>query len=117
MITLTGEPKSTQTIYRYACRGSFPTMYMTKVGKDIKEQYSLEAKSQWKKEPIKGDIKMWVTLYFGTKRVHDIDNFSKLLLDSLTGIVYEDDVQIQELHIKKEFDKSNPRIELETVEI
>lgn len=53
-ITLTGEPKSTQHIYRYACRGNFRAMYMTAEGKALKEQYQWEANSQGKGPPLEG---------------------------------------------------------------
>ena len=48
---------------------------------------------------LQGDI----TLYFGTKRRADLDNFNKLSLDALSGIVYEDDSQIAELHLKRDY--------------
>jgi len=108
MITLPGNPKSTQNIYRFAGR----IMYMNKVGKELKESYQWEAKSQWKKEPTKGDIGVRIHLFFGDKRKRDIDNFNKLILDSLSGIVWEDDVQIQSLFISKHYDKENPRAEV-----
>ena len=114
-ITLTGNPKSTQTCYRYACRGNFPTMYMTKACSDLKESYQWEVKSQWKKEPLTGDVKLEVKLFFGTKRKADIDNFNKLWGDALSGIVYEDDSQITVLHLYKDYCKENPRIEIEII--
>jgi crossover junction endodeoxyribonuclease RusA len=42
----------------------------------------------------------------------DIDNYSKLLLDSLQGYVYENDSQVNELHIFRHDDKRNPRVML-----
>jgi len=54
-----------------------------------------------------------MTLFFGTKRRADLDNFNKLSLDTLTGIVYEDESQIAELHLKRAYDKARPRIEVE----
>lgn len=36
----------------------------------------------------------------------------KALLDAMTGIVYKDDSQINELHVFKEIDKENPRTEV-----
>lgn len=117
MIKLTGNPKSTQTIYRSACRGGFATTYMTREGKALKEQYFWEVKSQWKKPMIKGNVKLEVKLYFGDKKKRDIDNFNKLVIDSLTGIVFEDDSQITELNLTKLYDKELPRIELEVAEI
>jgi crossover junction endodeoxyribonuclease RusA len=87
-------------------------MYMTKAGKIIKERYQWEAGAQWKGKPLAGDIKVAITLYLGTKRKADLDNFNKLSLDALTGLVYEDDSQIAKLTLKSAYDKQRPRIEL-----
>jgi Holliday junction resolvase RusA-like endonuclease len=90
---------------------------MSKEGKAIKESYQWQAKSQYgSKHPLKGPIIASVRLYHGTKRKTDIDNFGKLLFDSLTGIVYEDDSQIMQATYAKDYDKSNPRIEIEIEE-
>jgi Holliday junction resolvase RusA-like endonuclease len=85
---------------------------MTPAGKALKEQYQWEAKAQWKGKPLEGDIEVSVTLYFGTKRKADLDNFNKLSLDALTGIAYEDDSQIAKLTIERGYDKARPRIEI-----
>lgn len=113
MITLLGEPRSTNNIYKYHCRFGRPAGYMSANGKNLKIDYQWQIKNQWKKKPLMGPITARFTLYFSRKGKHDIDNFSKLLLDALTGVVWEDDSQIEELHIKKDFDRSNPRIEIE----
>ena len=113
MIVLPGEPKSTQSIYRYACRGNHPALYMSAEGKAIKQAYQWQARAQWKRKLLTSPLQVGFTLYFGTKRRADADNFSKLVLDALTDIVYHDDSQIQELNIRKAFDKKNPRIEVE----
>lgn len=115
MIVLKGEPKSTQTIYKPSCVGRFPTTYMTREGKAIKQTYQWEAKSQWKKEPIKGDIEVRINFFFETKRRRDLDNQNKLILDALTGIVWEDDSQIAHLCLIRNYDKNNPRIELQAM--
>jgi Holliday junction resolvase RusA-like endonuclease len=111
-IVLSGEPKSTQHIYRYACRGSFASMYMTAEGKAIKEAYHWEAKSQWRAKPLSGDISVTIEFFFATKRRRDLDNQNKLVLDALSGIVYEDDAQIAELHLLRRHDTKRPRIEV-----
>lgn len=85
---------------------------MTKKAKDRKKQYQLEAKSQWKKNPLTTDTFIDIILYFGDKRKRDWDNFHKLSMDSLEGIVLQDDAQIQEATVHKEYDKENPRIEI-----
>lgn len=111
-LILSGEPKSTQHIYRNTCRGGYSTTYMTPEGKALKEQYQWEAKSQWKGKPLEGDIEVTITLYFGTKRKADLDNFNKLSLDALTGIAYLDDSQIARLTIERSYDHRRPRITL-----
>lgn len=111
--TLKGNPLSTGHIYKSMCRGKFASVYMTKAGKDLKESYQWQLKSQYKKKPLTGDIDMRVELFFGDERKRDIDNFNKILLDSMSGIIFEDDSQIQSLLIIKNKDKKNPRIELQ----
>lgn len=88
-------------------------MYMTAEGRTIKEAYQLEARGRWKRKPLKGDVELGIKIYFGDKRVRDIDNYGKLLLDSMTGIVYEDDKQINKMTVEKFIDTDNPRIEVE----
>jgi len=85
---------------------------MTAEGKALKEQYQWEARSQWKGQPLEGEIEVSITLYFGTKRRADLDNFNKLSLDALTGIAYLDDSQIAKLSIGRAYDKARPRLEI-----
>jgi len=113
-ITLFGNPLSTQSLYRYTCMGKFPRLYMTKQGKDLKEQYQLEAKNGYKGKVISTDgIEMEITLFFKDKRKRDVDNYNKLVLDSLEGIVFEDDSQIKKLTINKELSAINPRVQIQ----
>jgi crossover junction endodeoxyribonuclease RusA len=111
-ITLSGDPLSTNHVYKSHCRFGRPTVYMSKDGKERKEAYAWEARGQYHGKPLAIGLKLTVTLFFGTKRTHDADNYSKLLLDALTGIVWEDDSQVQDLRIIKAHDKVQPRIEL-----
>lgn len=112
-ITLLGAPKSTNHIYKYACRGSLPCMYMTADGKALKEDYQWQAKGQFHGAPLSGPLKIEVTIYFPTKRRSDWDNFHKLSMDALSGIVWEDDSQIEDARVLKRYDKERPRIEIE----
>ncbi len=112
LITLKGNPRSTQTLYKMCSRGKFVTMYMSKLGKDLKKSYQEQAWEQWLSDPLDCDLEIFIKLYFGTKRKADWDNFHKLSMDALTGIVWEDDSQIQEAHVKKLYCKENPRIEI-----
>lgn len=108
-ITLKGNPLSTNNVYvNSPGRGRF----MAKGAKVLKESYQWQIKSQYKGKPITKDVDLRVELFFGDKRIRDIDNYNKLLLDACTGILWVDDSQIQSLLIIKNFDKKNPRAEL-----
>ena len=117
MITLLGEPKSTQHCYKYTCRGGFASSYMSKECKALKEDYQWQAKTQWRGAPLAKAVGVTATFFFGTKRRQDIDNFNKLWMDALSGIVWHDDSQISILNIVKSYDKAKPRIELEVVKL
>lgn len=112
VIILKGSPKTTGRLYATVCRGRFPTRYLVPEAKALKEDYSKQVKTQWKEKPIEGDIVISIKLYFKTKRKCDWDNFHKLSMDALTGIVWNDDSQIQKATVEKFYDKENPRIEI-----
>lgn len=114
-IILNGEPRSNNHIYKYHCKFGFPSGYLSKEGKSLKLDYGRQAKSQWKDEPIEGEILVEIKLYFKRGGKHDIDNYGKILLDSLTGIVWVDDSQIGQMIVTKLIDKDNPRIEIEII--
>ena len=110
-IILSGSPISSQSIYRATCRGGRAIYYMNKRGKDKLENYKWQIKQQYKGEVLECSLSLEVDLYFGDKRKHDWDNYNKLL-DSLQGIVFVDDIQIQEARVRKYYDKEDPRIEI-----
>lgn len=113
MITLTGNPLSTQHIYLMKGRMRF----MKAEAKTRKLQYQWEAKSQWKGKPLEGNLFAEITLYFGDKRRRDWDNFHKLSMDAISDIVYVDDSQVKEARIKIAYDKENPRITIDVSEL
>jgi len=59
------------------------------------------------------------TVYFNSKRRHDVDNqVPKFLLDSFTeaGFIIDDDEKhLHSLTLKTEYDKENPRTEIEII--
>ena len=85
---------------------------MTEKGKALKTDYAYQLKQQYRGEPYTDDIHLKVELFFGDKRIRDIDNYNKLLLDACSKILWVDDKQIQTMFLKKNYDKENPRIEL-----
>lgn len=106
-LTLKTLPKSTNTLYMY-WKGR---RILTKDGRSNKEAMATEARRQYTRAPLAGPLRLQVELWWPTRRNHDIDNI-KALLDSMTGILWEDDGQIVELHVAKGYDKGNSRVEL-----
>lgn len=90
--------------------------YMDSGCKALKEDYAWQARSQHIGPPLSGPLIVTMHLYHRTRRKSDIDNFNKLVFDALSGIVYEDDEQIESLCISKGHDKDNPRVELSIIE-
>jgi Holliday junction resolvase RusA-like endonuclease len=111
-IILKGNPISTNALYKFTCNRGYPHLYMSKEGTSLKEQYQWSVKTQYKGELLFKPIKINIKLYFKYKIKHDWDNYHKIAMDSLTGIVWDDDSQIREATVKIFHNKDNPRIEL-----
>ena len=107
-ITLKGNPKSNNHIYR----NHGHIRYMTKEGKELKENYQWQARTQYEFSPNRSLMDIEIELFFGDMRKRDVDNYWKILLDSLTGILWLDDSQIFSMKISKHIDKLDPRIEI-----
>ena|SRR5260370_5372407 len=63
-----------------------------------------------KNQPISEEVDVSIRFFFKTKRKRDLDNQNRLVLDALSGIVYEDDSQIAALHLFRDYDAAKPRI-------
>jgi crossover junction endodeoxyribonuclease RusA len=93
-VTIPGSPISVNKLYR-------GRRFLTKEGERIKNEYRYEAYRQYEGKPFKGPLFVSVLVFYNDKRKHDLDNILKALLDSMTGILWEDDSQIQEIIISK----------------
>jgi Holliday junction resolvase RusA-like endonuclease len=107
-IVLKGNPISTNALYKPRANG----IYMTRDGHNLKQVYQWEAKKQWRFPPLVGDLAVSVWLFFGDNKRRDWDNWHKISMDSLTGICWNDDSQIQQATVRKKVDTENPRIEI-----
>lgn len=107
-ITLKTPPISVNAMYRGGRR------FMTKKGKETKEAMKWEM-FDYVRKPVKSKIALDIQIYFNDKRIRDIDNFLKALIDSGTGTIWEDDSQIDDIRIRRM--SGEPRIELEYTEI
>lgn len=100
-------PVSTNHLYMQ--RGS--ARFLDPRAKRCKEAITWEAMAQYRGRPLEGPLKAEINLFWPDRRKHDVDNI-KVFLDALTGIVWEDDGQIEDLRIRKDYDKAKPRVEM-----
>jgi Holliday junction resolvase RusA-like endonuclease len=61
-------------------------------------------------EPFSGNVSVKFTVYRARKS-GDLDNYAKVMLDALKGILYPDDAAVVEIHALRDDDKDNPRVE------
>lgn len=62
--------------------------------------------------PMAGTVAVYVNVY-RARKAGDLDNYAKVILDSLNGAAFHDDSQVVELHMWRHDDKGNPRVEVE----
>jgi Holliday junction resolvase RusA-like endonuclease len=109
-VTITTPYVSTNALYtinRYNGR-----RVLTKKARNHKEAIAWEAKEQVTREkPMKGELSVEVHWHMPDNRRRDLDNI-KMVLDSLTGVCWEDDSDIWQLRIFKYIDKEKPRFEI-----
>lgn len=108
-ITLLWNPMSTQHIYGQSGR----IRYMKADAKKLKADYIRQATEQWwDDEIIATPVSIVVKMYFWDKRKRDRDNYHKIAIDSLVGIVMVDDELIESASVQKWYDKEHPRYEI-----
>ena len=83
----------------------------TVAAREIKQMIYQEASDQIKRDPFTDPLKVEIKFFFGDARRRDIDNI-KGFIDALTGVLWEDDSLIHELHLFKAIDRENPRSEV-----
>ena len=109
-------PPSTNTAYRIVKLGKFHSLKMTPRGKEFKKDVAEIVKNLQHKK-YNGKIGVFLEIHFKDKRKRDIDNYSKLLIDSIKGILFEDDDQIFELLMQKYIDCGKNKTVLQVFEM
>jgi Holliday junction resolvase RusA-like endonuclease len=71
-------------------------------------------KAKAKDLPLSVPVRVVATVYEPNRsRTRDVTNFCKLVHDALSGVIYEDDGQIDDARwIRGGIDKKNPRVEI-----
>jgi len=115
-LNISGHIPSINTMYvRFMIKGIVRTV-LSKEGKKFKSGFK-EAILEQNFVILQDKVKVDITLTFPDNRARDIDNYSKSLLDCLTGTIIKDDSQIYELHITKQIIKgeSSTKLKIETL--
>jgi crossover junction endodeoxyribonuclease RusA len=61
--------------------------------------------------PTDGNVRITFTAY-RPRKIGDLDNLLKPVLDSLKGFAFDDDKQVIEIHAIRKDDKDDPRIDM-----
>ena len=69
---------------------------------------ALQARVKCARGPVRVTLRFW----FADERRRDLDNCAKAVLDALTGLAWDDDSQVHELHTERGVDRENPRTEI-----
>lgn len=110
-----GEPRAKQSfIVTGRGRGMTPIrvrIWQSEVGWEaMKEMRSCDYTSE---DRLTGELAVRLIFQLGNARVVDLDNLSKAVLDGLNGICWEDDRQIVDLHLIKDYVPDNPGVWVE----
>lgn len=81
--------------------------------REAKRHVQLRAMNQYRGDPLEGELWMVFRAWMPDRRRRDVLNLPKVVLDGLEGIVYEDDVQVGEVHVVRSYDPDDPRVRVE----
>ena len=131
-LAISGNPRPQQ---RARARRAGPRIIMYDPQSAEKKAEKKLIRSQWEGNPLHGPLKVTITFFmkmpsWATKKdtcligwgvnkhvaKPDLDNLAKKILDECTGIVWDDDRQVVELNLKKEY-SHNPRLEMEVSDV
>jgi len=90
-------------------------IYTPQETKDYEDFVGWKAKEVIK-EPLEGDIALYIRVYVNRNVFADIDNIAKAIMDGLNGVAYKDDRQVVCLSIQRIKDREE-RVEIELEEV
>lgn len=97
--------------------GKYIRLIMAPGYRAAKRGAELTLKQQWRDAPLTGAVEVVGLVFMPDRRKRDPGNYRKLCTDSLSGIVYLDDAQIErETWIRAGVDTKRPRIEITLTE-
>ncbi|WP_158612486.1 RusA family crossover junction endodeoxyribonuclease [Leptotrichia sp. OH3620_COT-345] len=101
-------PPSVNTIWINKPKGRFKSVKGREFDKRAKQEIAI----QYLGKPLRGKLKVKIKLFFKDNRKRDIDNYNKGVLDAMTGFIYEDDSQIDELFLVKKINCGFDKVEI-----
>lgn len=75
---------------------------LSKAGRDYKHLVGLVLVRQASGKPLVGRVAVSIVVHPPDRRRRDLDNTLKAVLDSLRGVAYEDDSQIERLFVERD---------------
>lgn len=103
-----------------AKNGSMVAYTPFKTRKYEQEVKSLFQIAMYGKAMLEGPVKVTITAYFNSKKKSgwhtsrpDLDNIIKAILDSMNGIVVEDDASVAQIVACKRYDDGEERVEVQ----
>ena len=95
-------PPSVNHYWRHVVMGKYVRTLISAAGREFKRKvaHALQVQLGGQRKPLVGDCRCYVALHAPDRRRRDVDNYAKVLLDSLTDAgVWADDSQIQDLRL------------------
>lgn len=115
-INISGKVPSINHMYVRCLQHGRVVTFLSKDGKKFKDGLKSVILEQ-NHSIMHGNLKVNLTLIFPDNIRRDVDNYSKSLLDCLSGTIINDDSQIVELHIFKRIEKGVAKAIIEIDEI
>lgn len=94
-------------------RTAFVQTYPSPEAKEFKQRVFWTCRGR---KPLTGTVAV-VLRFFRPRKVGDLDNRIKVLLDALRGVAFADDDQVVRIEATRFDDKANPRVEVEVDEV
>lgn len=91
------KPLSINAMYR-TFRGR---TILSEEGREFKRNMAAQLEKAKSVRKLTGSIRLSAIFSFDDNRRRDVDNYAKATLDSLIGVLFDDDSQISELHLYK----------------
>lgn len=109
-------PPSVNAIWRNLVINGRSRTVMSKAGREYRAKAHAAIAEAGIEKPLQQPVRVELQVY-RPRRIGDLDNTAKAVLDALKGRIFVDDSQVVELHMHRFDDKTNPRVEVSVSEV